>query len=112
MYDMIHPDAKAIVPRAAAVGTFDSVYRDAKVGPARVVAVEMGPWTWGVTSQEYPYAAKVSFVQPYVDVDGSAKLLEDDMYLVQSDGEWRWFFGSSPQMVQKHHQHVWNQYRN
>jgi predicted metalloprotease len=61
--------------------------------------VEMTPWTWGVTGQEYPYAAKISFIQPFIDENGQRDWLEDDMYLVQSGNEWRWFFGSSREMV-------------
>lgn len=100
MYDYIHPDAMAVVPRAAAVGVFTDVYVVSNAGQAQIVSVEMAPWTWGVTGQQYPYAAKVSFVQPFTDENGQQDWLEDDMYLVDSNGEWRWFFGSSPQMVQ------------
>jgi uncharacterized protein len=100
MYDYIHPDAMAVVPRAAAVGAFTAIYEEAQAGEAQIVGVEMVPWTWGVTGQEYPYAAKVSFVQPFVDENNQQDWLEDDMYLVESGGEWRWFFGSSAQAVQ------------
>jgi predicted metalloprotease len=100
MYDYIHPDAMAIVPRAAAVGAFTDIYQEANVGQAEIVGAEMVPWTWGVTGQEYPYAAKISFIQPFVDENNEQTWLEDDMYLVESDGEWRWFFGSSPETVE------------
>lgn len=100
MYDYIHPDAMAVVPRAAAVGAFTAIYEEAQAGQAEIVGVEMTPWTWGVTGQEYPYAAKVSFIQPFVDENNQQDWLEDDMYLVNSGGEWRWFFGSSAQTVQ------------
>lgn len=99
MYDYMHPDAMAVVPRAAAVGVFTEVYADSQAGDAQIVGVEMVPWTWGVTGQQYPYAAKVTFVQPYVDDDNQQQWLQDDMYLVNSNGEWRWFFGSSPELV-------------
>ncbi len=99
MYDFMHPDAMAVVPRAAAVGVFTDVYAEAQAGQAQVVGVEMVPWTWGATGTEYPYAARVSFVQPFVDENNEQTWLEDDMYLVQSGGEWRWFFGSSPELV-------------
>lgn len=99
MYDFMHPDAMAVVPRAAAVGVFTDVYEEAQAGQAQIVGVELAPWTWGVTGTEYPYAARVSFVQPFVDENNEQSWLEDDMYLVQSGGEWRWFFGSSPELV-------------
>jgi predicted metalloprotease len=101
MYDSMHPDAMAVVPRAAAVGTFTDVYEEAQAGQAQIIAVEMVPWTWGVTGTDYPYAAKISFVQPFVDENNEQQWLEDDMYLVEDGGEWRWFFGSSAEMVQQ-----------
>ena len=99
MYDFMHPDAMAVVPRAAAVGVFTDVYQEAQAGQAQIVGVEMTPWTWGVTGMDYTYAARVSFVQPFVDENNEQSWLEDDMYLVENGGEWRWFFGSSTEMV-------------
>ena len=101
MYDYMHPDAMAVVPRAAAVGTFTDVYTEAQAGQAQITGVEMVPWTWGVTGTEYPYAARISFVQPFVDENNQQTWLEDDMYLVESGGEWRWFFGSNAETVQQ-----------
>ncbi len=101
MYDYMHPDAMAIVPRAAAVGLFTDVYAQAQAGQAQITGVEMVPWTWGVTGKEYPYAAKISFVQPFIDENNQQSWLEDDMYLVNDGGEWRWFFGSTPETVQQ-----------
>jgi predicted metalloprotease len=101
MYDYMHPDAMAVVPRSAAVGVFTDVYAEAQAGQAQITGVEMVPWTWGVTGTKYPYAAKISFVQPIVDENSQQTWLEDDMYLVQSGGEWRWFFGSSAEAVQQ-----------
>jgi predicted metalloprotease len=101
LYDRIHPDAHAVVPRAVAVGVFEDVYSQAQAGRAQIVGAEMVTWTWPVTGQTYPYAAEISFVQPYVDDRGQEAWLEDRMYLVESEGEWRWFFGSSPEFVQE-----------
>ena len=100
MYDYMHPDAMAVVPRAAAVGLFTDVYEQVQAGQAQITGVEMAPWTWGVTGQQYPNAAKISFVQPFVDENSQQTWLEDDMYLVNDGGEWRWFFGSTAQTVQ------------
>ena len=100
MYDLIHPDAHKIVPRVVAVNTFRELYALAEAGRAEITNVEMGPWTWAVTGQEYEYAAHVSFEQPFVDENGDEQLLEDVMYLVQAeDGEWRWFFGGTREFV-------------
>lgn len=101
MYDYMHPDSMAVVPRAAAVGTFTDVYQQAQAGQAQIVGVEMVPWTWGVSGKQYPYAAKVSFVQPFVDENNQQDWLQDDMYLVEDGGEWRWFFGSNAATVQQ-----------
>lgn len=101
MYDYLHPDATAVVPRAAAVGVFTDVYAEAQAGQAQITGVEMVPWIWGVTGTEYPYAAQISFIQPFVDENNQQTWLEDAIYLVESGGEWRWFFGSSAEIVEQ-----------
>lgn len=100
MYDSIHPDAMAIIPRAAAVGAFTAIYDAAKVKDATIHDVEMTSFTWGVTGKKYGYAAAVDFSQSYTDDRGRAQTLQDTMYLVKAAGEWRWFFGSDPDFVQ------------
>ena len=99
MYDLIHPDAKAVVPRVVAVNTFTELYELAEAGRAEIVNVELGPWTWDVTGTKYELAAHVDFEQPFVE-DGEEQLLEDTMYLVKAeDDEWRWFFGGTKEFV-------------
>jgi thiol-disulfide isomerase/thioredoxin len=100
MYDRIHPDAHAVIPRAAAVGTFEELYAIFQAERSEIVDVQFGSWEWAVTGETYPYAAQVAFEQPYVDLNGREQLLEDTMYLVKSDGEWRWFFGASMEFVE------------
>jgi predicted metalloprotease len=100
LYDEIHPDAHAVVPRSAAVGTFQDVYSQVQAGRSQVVGVQIVQWTWAVTGKTYDHAAAVDFVQPYTD-NGQEAWLEDTMYLVKDDqGAWRWFFGSSAEFVQ------------
>jgi predicted metalloprotease len=99
MYDRIHPDAHEVVPRAAAVGTFTELYAIAQAGQSEIVGGQMVSWTYPVTGKEYPYAAEIEFVQPYVE-NGEQKQLHDTMYLVESNGEWRWFFGASKEFVE------------
>ena len=101
MYDRIHPDAHAVVPRATAVGAFTDIYEKRQSGRGEVVDGRMTEWTWGVTGQTYPYAAEIDFRQPFVNEDGQDAVLEGQMYLVESEGEWRWFFGDSPEFVQQ-----------
>jgi predicted metalloprotease len=99
LYDWIHPDAHAVVPRAAAVGAFEAVYEVAQAGRAEILDVQMGEWTWGVTGQAYPYSAFVFYRQPFIDENGEEAWLEETMNLVEHDGEWRWFFGKDPEFV-------------
>jgi predicted metalloprotease len=99
MYDLIHPDARELIPRITAVNTFQAIYGAEGVGRGVPTGVEFGSWTWGVTGKKYPNAAAVSFEQPYAE-NGEDKTLNDTMYLVRADdGEWRWFFGSTPEFV-------------
>jgi predicted metalloprotease len=99
MYDRIHPDAHAVIPRVAAVGTFEELYSITRAGESTISGIEFGEWTWGVTGQTYDYAAQVAFEQPYTDLNGQDQVLQDFMYLVKSDGEWRWFFGANKEFV-------------
>lgn len=100
MYDRIHPDAHAVIPRAAAVGTFEEVYAITQAGRSEIIDVQFGSWTWAVTEETYDYAARIAFEQPYTDLNGNEQILEDTMYLVKSNGEWRWFFGASMEFVE------------
>jgi predicted metalloprotease len=99
LYDQIHPDAAAIIPRAVAVAAFTDIYNDTNVGDATIVSIQMGPWVWGVTGQEYDRAAAVEFTQPFMNDEGRPEILEDTMYLVEYRGAFKWFFGSDPQFI-------------
>lgn len=102
MYDLMHPDAKAVVPRAAAVGTFEEAYAASQAGLAEIVGVQPVSYTWGVTGKQYPNAIEISFVQPVEDEAGNQSWIEDTLYLAKDDtGQWGWFFGSTPEMVQQ-----------
>ncbi len=100
LYDFIHPDAAAIIPRGAAIAAFTEIYDSTNVGDATLVSVEMGPWTWGVTGKEYPRAAAIEFTQPFIGDDGRREILEDTIYLVEDRGQFKWFFGSDPEFVE------------
>ena len=99
MFDRIHPDAQAVVPRAAAVGAFEEVYGAAQAGEFTILGVEMVEWTWPVTGATYPNTAEVRYALPYVE-DGQRKTVEAPMYLVDSGGGWRWFFGADREFVE------------
>lgn len=96
LYDRIHPDARAEIPRAAVIGWFQNEFAPRGPGISTVTDVNFVSWTWGVTGQTYPYTAEVSFLQPFAD----GTIVEDVVRLVQDHkGEWRWFFGRSREFV-------------
>ena len=96
LYDRIHPDAHAQVPRAAVIGWFQNEFAPRGPGVSTVTSVNFVSWTWAVTGQTYPYTAEVAFVQPF----GDGTVVEDVVRLVQDQkGEWRWFFGRSREFV-------------
>lgn len=96
LYDRIHPDAHAEIPRAAVIGWFQNEFAPRGPGVSTVTGVNFTSWTWPVTGQTYPYTAEVTFTQPFAD----GTVVEDVVRLVQDHkGEWRWFFGRSREFV-------------
>ena len=94
-YDFIHPDARALVPRAAVVGWFLDNYTPRNPQPAVITGVQFVSWTWKVTGVTYPYTAQVSFRQAFND-----GVRDDVVRLVQDqNGVWRWFFGRTREFV-------------
>ncbi|GIW04074.1 MAG: hypothetical protein KatS3mg059_0694 [Thermomicrobiales bacterium] len=101
LYDLIHPDAHAIIPRAAVVGWYQNEFAPRGASPALITGVRFVVWTWPVTGVTYPYTAEVSFVQEFWD-GGAQTVLQDVVRLVQDRyGTWRWFFGRSREFVQE-----------
>ncbi len=100
-YDYIHPDARAVIPRAAVVGWFLDNYWTRQPGPAVISGVRFISWTWEVTGVTYPNTAEVSFSQTFWD-GGRNTVQQDVVRLVQDrNGVWRWFFGRSMEFVQQ-----------
>ena len=90
LYEWLHPDAQAVVPKEAVVGWYDAEWLPRGPQPIRVTNVEFGEWTWDVTGTTYPNVATVAYEQPLED----GSLLSDVVRLVQDDQDvWRWFFG-------------------
>lgn len=96
LYDLIHPDARAEVPRGAVVGWYENDFAPLGPGEITVTGVEFVAWTWGVTGQTYADTAEVSYAQPF-SVEGTT--VEGTVHLVEYEGEWRWFFGRSREFV-------------
>jgi uncharacterized protein len=96
LYDLIHPDAHAIIPRSAAIGWYQNEFAPMGVSPAAITGVQFVKWTWAVNGVTYPYTAEVSFQQARAD----GTYLVDVVRLVQDQyGTWRWFFGRSAEFV-------------
>lgn len=101
LYDLIHPDAHAIIPRAAVVGWYQNEFAPRGASPAVITGVRFVAWTWPVTGVTYPYTAEVSFTQEFWD-GGARNVLQDVVRLVQDRyGTWRWFFGRSREFVEE-----------
>jgi predicted metalloprotease len=98
LYEHMHPDALAVVPRSAVVGWYESYFEERETSELDVTGVEFEPWTWPVTGVTYDDAVTVKFVQPYT-VDGVATDVSGEVHLVPFDEEWGWFFGASQAFV-------------
>jgi hypothetical protein len=100
LYDRMHPDAQAIIPREAVVGWYGEYLADKETAELTVTDIQFVDWTWPVTGVTYPDTAEISFVQPFQE-NGSWTDVSDVIRLVEYDGEWRWFFGRSSEFVEE-----------
>jgi predicted metalloprotease len=98
LYERMHPDALAVVPRSAVVGWYESFFSDRETSELDVTGVEPEPWTWEVNGVTYDDAVTVKYVQPYT-VDGVVTDITGEVHLVSFDDEWGWFFGASQAFV-------------
>ena len=98
LYDRMHPDARAVVPRSAVVGWYESFFANRETRELTVTDIAFEPWTWEVTGVTYDDAVTVSFVQPY-SVDGTPTEVAGEVHLVPFGDEWGWFFGASRSFV-------------
>jgi predicted metalloprotease len=94
LYDLLHPDSRAIAPRAAVVGWYEADLAGRRTAELTVTDVTFIEWTWPVTGVTYPRTASVSFVQPYWTGETRSDVAAA-VHLVEDDGEWGWFFGAS-----------------
>jgi Putative neutral zinc metallopeptidase len=101
LYDLIHPDAHAVVPRAAVVGWYQDNFGPRGAMPSVITGVRFVSWTWAVTGVTYPYTAELSFTQAFWD-GGARTVVEDVVRLVQDqEGTWRWFFGRNRAFIEE-----------
>jgi hypothetical protein len=97
IYDQMHPDAQAIIPREAVVGWYEHDFAPLGPGVITVTGVAHVTWTWPVTGKTYPSTAEVSFQQPFAD----GSITSEVVRLVESDANWHWFFGRSKEFVEE-----------
>lgn len=91
IYDMLHPDAHAAVPRGAVVGWYRHDYGPRGPRTGKVVEVRFIEWTWAVTGKTYQGAIEVTYRQPFNDGSTDTSVLR----LVKHKDNWRPFFGES-----------------
>ena len=90
LYDRMHPDAQAVVPRSAVVGWYTHDFAPRRARTAEGIKVRFLDWTWPVTGKTYAQTADVAYRQSFAD----GSLVRDEVRLVKGpDGDWRWFFG-------------------
>lgn len=95
LYNMLHLDAKVLIPASAIYGWYQSSFFPNGPSVITVTNVEIVTWTWEVTGVTYPETAEVSFSQPFT----SGETVEDVVRLVEDNGAWYWFFGRSTEFV-------------
>jgi uncharacterized protein len=95
LFDYMHPDVLAEVPRSVALQIFSEIYGATNPGKARITDVNLGSYTWPVNNKTYDDAVEVSYEQEFTDQSGRKQTLETKMYLAPFQGQYRWFFGNS-----------------
>lgn len=90
LYDAMHPDAQAIIPREAVIGWYENEFTQRGDPAARAIKMRFISWTWDVTGKTYPETAEVALRQQLPD----GTIVRDEVRLVQDQfGNWSWFFG-------------------
>jgi hypothetical protein len=98
LYDAMHPDAQAIIPREAVTGWYENEFLYLGEPAASAIKVRFISWTWGVTGTTYPEAAEVALRQQLAD----GTVVRDEVRLVKDPfGNWSWFFGRDRMFVQE-----------
>jgi hypothetical protein len=100
LYAMLHPDARAEVSFDAIACWYAGQYGTADAPDASGVVsttvdgVSFGAWTWSTNGRRYADAATIKVTQQ-IGAKAAANPVTTTEHLVQADGQWRWFFGSS-----------------
>lgn len=88
-YELMHPDAQAIIPRHVVIGWYREEFQPRGPEPAIATGVTYKDWKWAVNGTTYPDAAEVSYTQAFA----GGSMTEDVVHLVEHDDGWCWFFG-------------------
>jgi hypothetical protein len=102
LYDLMHPDAQAVLPREVVVGWYREDFRDRRTAKATIFDVCFTEWTWAKTCKSYPNTAVVLFKQPFWVHDERQPDPDKPLtlHLVRSaPGDWRWFLGRTREFV-------------
>jgi hypothetical protein len=98
LYDLLHPDAKAIIPFAVVSGWYENESRTLGASAAEGMKIRFIPWTWDVNGRLYPETAEVAFRQTLSD----GTVIRDEVRLVKDGrGAWHWFFGRDRAFVEQ-----------
>jgi hypothetical protein len=98
LYDAMHPDAQALIPREAVMGWYENEFVHRGEPAARAIKVRFITWTWGVTGKTYPETAEVATRQQRAD----GTVVRDEVRLVKDQfGNWSWFFGRDRAFVEE-----------
>ena len=97
LYDTLHPDAQAAVPRAAVVGWYQDEFAPLGFAGGAAIKLRFVAWTWPVTGMTYRDVAEVTMRLQFRGQDSqreAVRLARD------AAGDWRWFFGRDRAFVE------------
>lgn len=97
-YSYMHPDSKAIVPRATIIGWYQNDFQP--LGPQTAIATGvtyLDQWVWQVTGKTYSNVAEVSYTQAFAN----GSVTNDFVRLHWDNGQWNWFFGRDRAWVEQ-----------
>jgi hypothetical protein len=98
LYDAMHPDAQAIIPREVVMGWYENEFTHLGEPAASAIKVRFISWTWGVTGTTYPETAEVAQRQKLSD----GAVVRDEVRLAKDPfGNWSWFFGRDRAFVEE-----------
>ena len=103
MYALLHPDSQDLVSFWQLTCQLVSRYGTASnwknfIASSEVTGVEVIDWTWAGGGIDYPDAVEVSYTSELATLESSDSI-DSTMHLVQENGAWRWFFGSTPESI-------------